>query len=172
MRKLLLIFLLVTLTVAADDSLSGSYFSEIEKWQQQNQQKYADFGDLLIFVSFTMPPASLQQLIADAHLVGGRLVIRGLVNNSFKDTTQALYTLIRESKQGGLMLDPMLFKKFKIIQVPAFVVADHSNLSQPICSKYDVVYGNVALEYALHKIASAGDEREIAQRMLEILTVR
>ncbi len=91
---------------------------------------------------------------------------RGLVNNSFKDTTQAVYALIKEKRQGGLMLDPTLFKKFNITQVPAFVMVDHSNLSQPLCSKYDVVYGNVSLEYALRKFANNGYEREMAQHML------
>lgn len=166
MRKIFYIFLLLAMAAHAEGTPADSYFSEIDKWQQQNQQKYAYFGDLLIFVSFNMPEESLRQLIADAHRVGGRLVIRGLVNNSFKDTTQAVYRLVQESNRGGVMVDPTLFKKFNITQVPAFVVVDHSNLSQPICSKYDVLYGNVSLEYALRRFTSAGEEREIAQRML------
>ena len=166
MRKIFYIFVLFAMVARAEDTLVDSYFSEIEKWQQQSQKKYADFGDLLIFVSFSMPKESLRQLIADAYRVGGRLVIRGLVNNSFKDTARALYALLGEDQHGGVMVDPTLFKKFNITRVPGFVVVNHGNLSQPLCPKYDVVYGDVSLVYVLRKIVSAGEERDVAQRML------
>jgi len=166
MKKIFYIFLLFTVAAHAEDKLSNLYFSEIEKWQQ-NGQKYADFGNLLIFVSFSMPQESLHQLLIEAHKMGGNLILRGLVNNSFKDTVQAVYHLVQNDNQGGMGIDPTLFKKFNITQVPAFVMVDHNDLSQPLCTKYDVVYGNVTLEYALRKIAKGGMEHELAQQMLQ-----
>jgi len=169
MQKLLLMFLLLINVTWVYGTPAEEYFTALGGWQEESSRKYADLGDLLIFVSFSIPAMSLQQLIMDAHKVGGHLVIRGLVNNSFKDTAQALYELIHESKSGGIMLDPTLFQKFNIKQVPAFVVVNHDNLRQPLCSKFDIVYGNVSLSYVLHKIASGGDEGKVAQRMLHLL---
>jgi len=161
---LLTLWLVVTHGLGAPQA---SYFDELQKWQMQNSaQQYQSFGDLLIFASFSMPEQSLRQLIAEVHRVNGHLIMRGLVNNSFKDTTREIYRLIQDSRQGGVAIDPTLFKKFNIEKVPAFVVVDHHDLSRQLCAKYDVIYGNVSLEYALRKIARDGEQKDLAQSIL------
>ena len=114
----------------------------------------SDAGQLpiAIFVSFSMPKESIKGWINQAKKVGASVYIRGLVNNSFKDTAKAVNELIQDNK-GGLLIDPTLFKKHAIIQVPAVVLLDEDN--------FDVVYGNVTLDYALEKInKSRGGERK------------
>lgn len=102
---------------------------------------------ILIFVSFSMPEQSLRQWLNDAHKIGASVVIRGLKNNSFKETAIMMSKLLADDKAGGVDLNPVAFQEFKITQVPAVVVMDENS------HDYDVVYGNVSLDYALKTIA-------------------
>lgn len=98
---------------------------------------------VLIFISFSMPKESIKSWIAQARKIRAAVYIRGLINNSFKDTTKAVSELV-QGQPGGLLIDPSLFKKYSIMQVPAVVV--------PSVNDFGVVYGNVSLDYALDKI--------------------
>lgn len=101
---------------------------------------------IMIFVSFSMSKESIKGWIAQAKKIGAAVYIRGLVNNSFKDTTKAVLELIQD-QPGGLLIDPTLFKKYSIAQVPAVVVTSGNS--------FDVVYGDVTLDYALESISKA-----------------
>ena len=94
--------------------------------------------ELLIFVSFSMPKTSIECLAAQAQKIGGKLLIRGLKDNSFKKTAQEVKAL-----NAVLQLDPENFEKFAIKSVPQFVMdyGDH----------YDTLSGNVSLEFAFEK---------------------
>ena len=94
--------------------------------------------ELLIFVSFSMPKTSIEFLAAQAQKIGGKLLIRGLKDNSFKKTAQEVKAL-----NAVLQLDPEKFEKFAIKSVPQFVMdyGDH----------YDTLSGNVSLEFTLEK---------------------
>lgn len=46
-----------------------------------------------VFVSFSMPDASLKALIRQGELAGVPIVLRGLVNNSVEDTLHRVHTL-------------------------------------------------------------------------------
>ena len=76
---------------------------------------------LLVFVSFSMPTQSLKQWLSQTQKAGGTLIIRGLVNHTFKETVKRISEIL-DNKTGGLQLDPTLFKKYGIHQVPAVVV--------------------------------------------------
>lgn len=101
---------------------------------------------IVIFVSFSMPKESIKGWIVQAKKIGAAVYIRGLVNNSFKDTTKAVRELLQD-QSGGLLIDPTLFKKYAINQVPAVVVAGSNN--------FDVIYGDVMLDYALKRMSKA-----------------
>jgi|GEM_PF-3541468 len=107
----------------------------------------------IVFVSFSMPELSLRQWLIDAQKYGASVVIRGLKNNSFKDTVLELTRLLEKNNTGGLELNPMLFKDFHITKVPAVVAINEAT------HNFDVVYGNVSLEYALKVIANKQDKR-------------
>lgn len=96
-------------------------------------------AELLIFVSMSMPDTSLQQLFAQAQRLGGRLILKGLVNNSFKATQQKIMDL-----QIIVDIDPTLFEKYQVSQVPTFVKGGHKLL------------GNVSAEFAVNNITKSG----------------
>ena len=99
---------------------------------------------VLIFVSFSMPKESIKGWIFQARKIGAAVYIRGLVNNSFKDTTKAVLELVQD-QPGGLLIDPTVFKKYSITQVPAVVVTNSDS--------FDVIYGDVTLNYALERLS-------------------
>lgn len=111
----------------------------------------APSSSVIIFVSFSMPKESLRGWIKEAEKIKAPIVIRGLVNNSFAETTKTVMSILPENR-GGVQLDPTLFKRFHIDKVPAVVVIDPACLSKESCNAYDVIYGNVPLSYALTKI--------------------
>ncbi|HZW61156.1 MAG TPA: type-F conjugative transfer system pilin assembly protein TrbC [Candidatus Babeliales bacterium] len=128
----------------------------------------ASESNVLVFVSFSMPQTSIKGWMNEAEKIHAPVVIRGLVNNSFKATIQKM-TELASDNHGGVQLDPTLFKTFNIKQVPAVVVTNNANClpNQTCTNTYDVVYGDVHLDYALEKIARQNDElSSIAQTAL------
>ena len=116
--------------------------------------------DIIIFISFSMPKQSIKDWLFEADKIGANVVMRGLINNSFKDTIGAIYDLIKYNQVQGIAIDPTLFKKFHINKVPAVVVVDSFD-------NYDVVYGDVTLDYALRAIAHHGEvEKNQVQKEL------
>lgn len=116
-----------------------------------------NLGDknILIFVSFSMPKESLKGWISEAEKIHAPVVIRGLVNNSFKETLARMNELVSNNK-GGVQLDPVLFKKFQIKQVPAVVVRDGN--------EYDVIYGDSHLDYALETVIKRNDALSVSAK--------
>jgi type-F conjugative transfer system pilin assembly protein TrbC len=113
---------------------------------------------IMVFVSFSMNEESLKQWMQQAELIHASVVIRGLIDHSFKKTIQKMAELTRDN-HGGVQLDPTLFRRFQIEQVPAVVVFKETNClsSQSCVEDYDVVYGNVTLDYALQTIVDQHD---------------
>jgi type-F conjugative transfer system pilin assembly protein TrbC len=132
MRKIL--FFVFSLLLAA--GIANNVFAAQENKKEQ----------ILIFVSFSMPEPSLKQWLIEAHQAGAHVVIRGLKNNSFKETASIMTKLLKDTNAGGIELNPVAFQKYKITKVPAVVVVNNES------QNYDVVYGNVTLEYALKEI--------------------
>jgi type-F conjugative transfer system pilin assembly protein TrbC len=95
-------------------------------------------SNLYIFVSFSMPKKTLKALALEAQKHQGILVIRGLIDNSFLKTAQLLQEI-----EEGVILDPILFRKYKIKAVPTFVQESEAGTQQ--------IAGNVTLAYALEK---------------------
>lgn len=114
--------------------------------------------NIIIFVSFSMPDESLQGWMREAKLIDAPVVVRGFINNSFKDTINKISTLTKDN-QGGVQIDPTLFQRFQVEKVPAVVVVKEPHCLQGMsCTlDYDIVYGDVTLPYALKKIANEED---------------
>lgn len=110
---------------------------------------------VLVFASFSMPEATLKQLAADLKKVGGALVIKGLINNSFKETASQLQKL-----ETGVLLDPTLFEKFNITSVPTFIIFEGDLKDDH--SIYDRLTGNVSLRFALEKVTQEGEIKSAA----------
>ncbi len=91
--------------------------SESSAPQQSAFVKGKAGGDFLVFVSFSMNEGALKDLHRQMSRLGGRLVLRGLVNNSFKETQQKIMALGIEAD-----IDPTLFETYGIKRVPTYVL--------------------------------------------------
>ena len=112
-------------------------------------------GDVVIFVSFSMPKQDLLELSRQAKEMGATLVLRGLKDNSADATRIAA----ADVNPGGVEWDihPELFKQFKVTKVPTFVVANakSGSLDEEGCSPeatYASLSGNISLEQALETV--------------------
>jgi len=115
---------------------------------------------LLTFVSFSMPDDSLKAVLEQTARAGGVTVLRGLVDNSFKETALRIGKFSREHGPG-LSVDPRLFAEHGVTIVPAFVVVGET--------VPDKIAGNMSLAAALETIAREGDNKSIAQGLLDRL---
>ncbi len=89
----------------------------------------------LIFVSGSMPLASLKRLAYQAVHQGAILVIRGMVKGSMMETAKLV-----DQIDHPLEIDPKLFERFGIKQVPVFLIKHNQ--------KWHRVSGNVDLNFA------------------------
>jgi|GEM_PF-1458082 len=105
---------------------------------------------VLIFVSSSMPLQTLRNLQQSADKVGGVLVFRGLINNSFKETSHYIKEL-----GTSVWIDPTLFKDFSIVQVPTFVILEKPYNKEHV-SLHDKIAGNISLAFALEKASKTG----------------
>jgi len=94
-------------------------------------------NQILVFVSFSMPEASLKGLTRDAQQHNAVLIMRGLYQNSFAKTAQKLQEL-------GISVDihPELFETHHVTSVPTFVRLEDG---QPIYR----LKGNVTLDFVV-----------------------
>lgn len=95
---------------------------------------------ILVFVSFSMPELSLKSLFQEAHLHNAVLVMRGLYQDSFVQTSQKLQEL-----DVTIDINPELFETHNITSVPTFVVLKNGLPTQ-------MLKGNVTLEFAAKKL--------------------
>jgi conjugal transfer pilus assembly protein TrbC len=93
----------------------------------------------LVFVSFSMPDELLWSYMNQAKQYGAKLIIRGLVNNSFKETMKAMD--LGDNKILKLEVNPKLFKEHNITLVPAIVLLNGNN---KVSGKFT---GSVSLSY-------------------------
>lgn len=110
------------------------------------QLMIASTGTVTVFVSLSMPNSSIQAWIEDANQYQATVVLRGLVNNSLKETIARMKSLFTEETLMGIRIDPNAFRRYNIEAVPAVVVDDASTNS------YTVIYGDTSLASALKSL--------------------
>lgn len=105
---------------------------------------------VLLCVTLSMNDEDLKAYDRDLRKVGGRMVIRGLIDDSFLKTSKRL-------KQLGIEVDvdPTVFDQFKVEQVPTFIHAK----GRPGAYEgvHDRIIGSVSVLYALEKFDQKGD---------------
>lgn len=134
-------------------------------------------GDLVIFVSFSMPKDVLKELSRQALELGAVIAVRGLKDKSIEATKSAA---LEVNPHGAAWeVHPELFKAFKVTKVPTFVVANAKSgaLDEEGCAPdatYASVTGNISAELALRTIQRRGDPdiAELAGLRLEDLRKR
>lgn len=121
------------------------------------QKKQSKTKGLIVFVSFSMPKELLLSYHKQAQVHGGRLVMRGLIDNSFKKTISAMQ--LSDDQTLIMDINPNLFKDHSIKRVPTIVLSNNNNI--------DKFTGSVSLKYALDEASSKGDCREFATNILK-----
>lgn len=134
---------------------------------------------LLVFISLTMPKATLQRLVEQAARAQASLILRGLVNGSLRDTVVQVQQLIGQH-QASVQIDPQAFDRFSIARVPAFVLirngARPTSCSSGTCAPPQAFVrtaGDVSLDYALEHMVRVApglqhDARAFLQRLQRI----
>jgi type-F conjugative transfer system pilin assembly protein TrbC len=139
---------------------------------------FASQNSAYLFVSLGMPDDVLTQYLIQAKQYHIPVVIRGLYTakddtrtdktvGSFNDTANRVFLLLKKEKMnstinksmGGVSINPLLFRSFKITVVPALVVTNdascmqthHQKFQDTDCSadEFDVVYGNIPIQKQL-----------------------
>jgi conjugal transfer pilus assembly protein TrbC len=131
---------------------------------------------LLVFVSFTLPEATLARLVEQAAEARATLVLRGLVNGSLTQTVARAQSLIG-SRQVAFQIDPLAFDRFGVTQVPSFVLlrrgTEAHSCEAGSCFAADafvLAAGDVSVRYALEFIGRtapgfAGEAQSFLRRL-------
>lgn len=97
---------------------------------------------ILIFVSFSMPEASLKALAASMSSTSyqSTFIIRGLIDDSFKKTALKIKELNTEME-----VNPVDFEEYNVTKVPTFILVRKGK-------EVSRLSGNVTLDFALEKL--------------------
>lgn len=90
---------------------------------------------LYLFVSSSIPEATLVALATDAAPLRTPVILRGLVGDSLQNMMATMAPLLKVG--AGLEIDPLLFEAYGIEHVPAVVLTCGARGEGP----YAVVYG-------------------------------
>lgn len=150
--------------------------------------KLADNERIYIFISSSIPLSTLRNYAADIDKLGGQntfMVMRGMKNGMryMKPTIEFVGNIINRDKScdmtkeecdtysAEVQIDPMLFRRYGITQVPAIVYATGVNVmdmqgSEGIVENakvndFYVIYGDVALDYALEQINADAKSKKL-----------
>ncbi|HAT2150935.1 TPA: type-F conjugative transfer system pilin assembly protein TrbC [Legionella pneumophila] len=102
-----------------------------------------------VFVSFSMLETLLQDTLKESAQLHIPVYLNGLYHNSMNETAQKMMVLSQHIPNLNLNIDPTLFERFGINQVPALVVDDGKN--------FDVIYGHLRIQEGLARMAGRGD---------------
>lgn len=113
---------------------------------------------LMVFISLSMPQATLQRLVEQAARAKASLLIRGLAKGSLRDTVAQVQGLIGQ-RQVAIQIDPQAFERYAVVRVPSFVIVRGgarplacANGSCALPQDFVRLAGDVSLDYALSHI--------------------
>ena len=116
----------------------------------------ADEPRLIVFISLSMPEATLARLVDQAARAPAQLLLRGLSEGSLPRTAARIRQLIG-TRPVAVQIDPRAFDRYAIQRVPAFVLARAGGTDTACrgeqCAQSDdhvVAAGDVSLDYALN----------------------
>ena len=166
---------LSTQEVEKHSQFINKLFSDKKNSSKANNVKKADGA--ILFVSFSMPDNLLIELSEQANKYNIPLVIKGLVNNDFKETFRKIQEVKTKATANhrdfhGVSIDPIWFEQFDIKKVPALVLTQRGGECelQKVCHNqaYDVVYGNSPVKNSLQQISNSDSKfSNLAKKLLE-----
>lgn len=102
-----------------------------------------------VFISFSMPNTLLEETLNECTRLHIPAYLNGLYQDSMKNTALKVMELSKKIPNLNLAIDPTLFERFGIQQVPALVIEEGKT--------FDVIYGHLTLQEGLMRIAGHGD---------------
>lgn len=129
---------------------------------------------LFIFISHSMPEASIRNHIKAAKETGALLVLNGLIDNDLPKTLKTVSTWgEKDDPADNIIIDPILYERFSIQQVPTLVLTQAEypcpGTTECATSSIDKIAGDIHLSFALREFARDGDLKEAAQKYLNLL---
>jgi conjugal transfer pilus assembly protein TrbC len=110
---------------------------------------------LIVFISLSMPEATLARLVDQAARARAQLLLRGLSEGSLPRTAVRIQQLIG-TRPVAVQIDPRAFDRYAIQRVPSFVLAraggTDTTCSGEQCARSDdhvMAAGDVSLDYVL-----------------------
>lgn len=150
-------------------NLGSSEFDELLN-HKVNQKLFVSDEKInfYMFASLGLSDLLLRQMLDYAKTYNGVIVLRGIENNSFRQTADHIQSLARDGEEAAIIIDPTLFKQFQIRQVPSYVLAKEQKCPVGSSCKpsYDKITGNITPKYALEKFVEKGDLFQEAQKLL------
>jgi type-F conjugative transfer system pilin assembly protein TrbC len=128
-----------------------------QRYRQTRPAVLSTGPDLLVFVSFAIPRASLERLAADAARTGAVMVFRGPKEGSLRKTLQAFEPLARRG--ASAILHPEAFTRHRIEAVPAYVLGNsggcQADSNETACQDVLRISGDASLDFILERMARA-----------------
>lgn len=131
------------LALTASHALAGNTPEPSQIRDTQNEQAY--------FLSASVPEKKLALLIKAAEEKGIPVYFRGLIGDSMEQTAKYMMHLVTTYRVQGVQVDPIRFEKYGVNQVPALV--------RKCGERFDIIYGDIALDQALTMIERRGECR-------------
>ncbi|MDA0115929.1 type-F conjugative transfer system pilin assembly protein TrbC [Vibrio sp. 2art] len=114
----------------------------------------------IVLVSLSMPESQIKALIQEAYEIRAAIAVRGLIDDDFEKTIFKLKELAGD-KDGGILIDPTLFRRFEVTAVPTFVLpleplklCNDEGCPTP---KHVKATGSATFQYFLDLVARTGD---------------
>jgi conjugal transfer pilus assembly protein TrbC len=146
-------------------AIAERYGTAVGRSNKEEEQK-----DLLVFVSLSMPMATLERLANQVRRVGGALVFRGVKGGLRNKGYRAMMDELKPLAETGvsMLIDPEAFRRYGVEAVPTFVVSGRAGCGSTACPNDALaVVGDVSLDYALEHIAGGRTDAErLATRLL------
>lgn len=112
---------------------------------------------LLVFISFSMPEASLLSFAKELETYGGAFVIRGLPSNSFAEFFNKLNHLKEIGMDAPILIDPDSFEEHEVMEVPTIILKGEKTFNK--------IAGNIPISYALETFAEKGEEKHLSKEL-------
>ncbi|HAT1704507.1 TPA: type-F conjugative transfer system pilin assembly protein TrbC [Legionella pneumophila] len=106
-------------------------------------------AQISVLVSFSMPETLLQETLKESAQLNIPAYLNGLYRDSMSETALKVMALSKHIPNLNLAIDPILFERFGIQQVPAVIVDDGQT--------FDVIYGHLSIQEGLARMAGRGD---------------
>ena len=155
------------------EKLKPQHLERVIDIPEPKQNPNAAPTGVMVFVSLTMPDATLRALLKQSEQWQVPLVIRGVLPDGFPATARRIQSLLKTPTldapiQSGFAINPEWFRTFEVTEVPTFVAVKPGRClpKQPCeASDFDRLTGNVSLPDALHLLAE-GDNPEVVRPLL------